>query len=297
MAGFLLLQGHMTMHFTMFLASFFVNSNDGVKEASTQQLKDVLEFERKGFISTRWMHFICGIVMLAAILLKNRGYFIIASFTKSAVMIGYIFFALYVRYLHNMNFMNGFVISEVSTWYQIEEQVFMLRIYALIVFLLMVNTLKLKSFWNSTIPDIVSPCGMFILPDFWSKRQASDILIHLKFEAFQFVFQLTFLIISIMTLNGYFMNKVINMSIGLSTDNIASVDYSATQKIGLAATVIQHSCVLVFMTKFLLDAAHLDRAKNVVAIPEVKTKFYISLGLTALFSQLIIVVTAINSYI
>jgi hypothetical protein len=38
LASFTLLQGHMTMHFTMFVASLFVNSDNGYQTGMDQKL-------------------------------------------------------------------------------------------------------------------------------------------------------------------------------------------------------------------------------------------------------------------
>jgi hypothetical protein len=117
-------------------------------------------------------------------LFKNRGYYITASLLKQAGLLTYLFVSIYLKWAHEMTFMDGNVSSDINTWYQVENEVFHMQIYAIFIFLIVVYSTKIKSFWNASMPDIISPCGMYILPDFWSKRKASDILLHLKFEAY-----------------------------------------------------------------------------------------------------------------
>jgi Ni,Fe-hydrogenase I cytochrome b subunit len=97
----------MTMHFTMFVASLFVNSDNGYLEAKDETQKEKLASERSGFLAVRIIHFILGFILLVAILLKNRAYFITASFIKHAGLLTYILVSIYLRWDHEINYMDG----------------------------------------------------------------------------------------------------------------------------------------------------------------------------------------------
>ena len=78
--------------------------------------------------------------------------------------------------------------------------------------MLLAYIFKFKSLWHKSFPKILSPCGGYIVEDFWISKKGNDYLQYMIMESYQFMFHGSFLLICIFHMIGYSFNDIMEMS-------------------------------------------------------------------------------------
>lgn len=133
---------------------------------------------------------------------------------------------------------------------------------------------RFKSPIQENMPSVISPCGSLVITDFWIKRQASDFLSHIKFEAFQYMIYIACFIQSLSSLLGDNIVERTGIVAKVSTSEIDIVI-----KVGLWASMVFNFAVVILITKYLMDYSTIkqDEKQGKIKLPSLRTPVFMAL--------------------
>lgn len=162
--------------------------------------------------------------------------------------------------------------DEMMRWFTLETFVFNSQVFGGVLFMLVAYYLRFYSIWNKSKPDIVSMNSddddkVTFIPNIFYKRKTADFMHYMKFEAFNWILDSSFLSLDIMML-------FIHYSMEGKDYGVANPRFVVCTYVMIFAHV---ACLIVY--SYHLSAKHSDGDKYWVLPKKVTLWQYALLGI------------------